>query len=61
MLEILDIYGIVDIRLSTRNAQVYFNNNTWELFLSNGNMTYLDNKQDAVDLGTKWVNGEVLL
>lgn len=61
MLEIFDMYGIVDIKLGERNAQVYFSDNMWELFLSNGSMTCLNSKQDAIELGIKWVDGEALL
>lgn len=58
MLEIFDKYGIVDIRHGDQNAQVYLNKDTnkWELFLSDGNMMNpFDNKQEAIDEGTKWV------
>lgn len=60
MLKIFDMYGIVDIKLGERNAQVYFNDSIWELFLSNGSMKQLDNKEDAINLGIKWVDEEVI-
>ena len=57
MLDVFDMYGIVDITLNEQSAQVYFNNGTseWELYLSNGDMMHFNNKHDAITQGTHWV------